>query len=134
MCVSFRWGLETDVLQIRWHLKWALKDECILHPHMLFLFASFISTSLWPSWGKRLSFVHIGTYSAWMVSRAEYVNMACLSQFKLNLSMHADKSECNWETSYVLGFINFPFFFLSIYWLLDEFCLRCGYFWLDDFC
>lgn len=52
---------------------------------LLYLFASFISTSLWPFGGKGLSFIILViAVWEWCVEYSKYRNMACVSQSKLN--------------------------------------------------
>lgn len=114
--------------------KWTLKNECILHQNVLFLFVSFISTTLWSSMRKETKLFRIGIYSAWMTPRTEYVSMACTSQFKLNLSAHIENSKCSSENICVL-FHKFSFSSFNNVnnWLPDEFCLCRGYSWWDNF-
>lgn len=94
VCVWFKWGLETDVLWMKWYLKWALKDECTLHQNMFFFLLSFQQDyDLFDK--KKLSFFfHIGMHSAWtMPEQSGCVNIACTSQFELNLVSHIEKSK-----------------------------------------
>ena len=60
-------------------------------------------------------------YSYWYIQclndarvRLEYINMAGMSQFKLNLSTYIEKSKQELETSHVFGFRNLPCFSLIL--------------------